>query len=285
MARPIGKIKSTLRDVLTPPRYEALKRLVVYGPGDLLDRILGRREDLVPPRRLDFVGGHRFKAIGDEYQRYFVDLGGLQPHHQVLDIGCGIGRMARPLTAYLDDQGAYEGIDVDARGIDWCKRNISPRFPNFRFQRLDVRNQRYNPRGSILASQLRLPFDDGRFDLVFLTSVFTHMLPYDVARYFAEMARVLRPGGTCLITWFLWNTEAARLTEQGRARIRFEHDFGSFRATDPQVPEDAVSLPEAQVLELYRENGLEVVPPIHYGWWTGRSPHLSYQDIVIARRP
>ena len=43
----------------------------------------------------------------------------------------------------------------------------------------------------------------GGRDVAFLTSVFTHMLPEDVEHYLDELARVLKPGGRTLITWFL----------------------------------------------------------------------------------
>jgi len=38
--------------------------------------------------------------------------GNLQPDQQVLDIGSGIGRIARALTTYLSKDGQYRGFDV-----------------------------------------------------------------------------------------------------------------------------------------------------------------------------
>src|SRR3954452_5628933 len=70
---------------------------------DLRDRVSGRADPLVPPRRLHF-GGHAesdFAATGDEFLGHFTRLGGLRASDRVLDIGCGIGRMARPLTRAL----------------------------------------------------------------------------------------------------------------------------------------------------------------------------------------
>lgn len=37
-----------------------------------------------------------------------------------------------------------------------------------------------------------------------LGSVFTHMQHRDVVRYAKEVARVLKPGGRCMVTYFLW---------------------------------------------------------------------------------
>src|SRR5690349_1101666 len=86
---------------------------------DALDRVRGRQDPLVPPRRLQFVGAGDFAATGDEFLGHLVDLAGLEPTSDVVDIGCGIGRIARPLAGYLTT-GSYAGFDVDPRGIAWC---------------------------------------------------------------------------------------------------------------------------------------------------------------------
>ena len=41
---------------------------------------------------------------------------GLKPEHRVLDIGCGVGRVALPLTRYLTS-GTYDGFDIVKRWI------------------------------------------------------------------------------------------------------------------------------------------------------------------------
>src|SRR5262249_46340342 len=74
---------------------------------------------LVPPRDLELSVGGEFRAVGDEFFAYFVDLGRLRPTDRVLDVGCGIGRMAVPLTRYLTAAGRYDGFDITARSIAW----------------------------------------------------------------------------------------------------------------------------------------------------------------------
>ena len=65
-----------------------------------------------PPPDSIFVGDGDYRAIGAEFLGHFVRLGRLQPHERVFDIGCGIGRMAVPLTQYLDpERGSYDGVD------------------------------------------------------------------------------------------------------------------------------------------------------------------------------
>ncbi len=69
---------------------------------DMLCRmILNDRFMPMPPAEKHFIGDGDFRAIGAEFLRHFVKLGELKPTDKVLEIGCGIGRMALPLTHYL----------------------------------------------------------------------------------------------------------------------------------------------------------------------------------------
>jgi ubiquinone/menaquinone biosynthesis C-methylase UbiE len=169
---------------------------------DAFDLVLGRRSELTPPRRLMFVGGGDFRTIGNEFLAYLKQLAELQPDHRVLEAGCGIGRMAVPLLGYLSDKGSYEGFDVVRHGIQWCSKHITTKYPNFRFQLADIRNKEYNPEGQLTASRYRFPYESSSFDVAFLTSVFTHMLPVEVSNYLTEVHRVLKPGGRCLLLGF-----------------------------------------------------------------------------------
>ena len=149
---------------------------------DAFDR-LRNLKPMIPPESKIFVGNGDFEEIGREFKDHLVKLAGLKPNHRVLDIGCGIGRMAVPLTSYLSPQGSYWGIEIVKEGIRWCGSHITPRYPNFRFMHADIYNKFYNPTGPLAASKYRVPFDDKSFDVVFLTSVFTHMLPDDLVHY------------------------------------------------------------------------------------------------------
>ena len=230
------------------------------------------------------MGDGDFEAIGEEFFRYFVNLCGLEPNQRVLDVGCGAGRMALPLTRYLRDGGSYEGFDLLEEHIRWCCDHIAARHPRFRFVHADVRSPMYNPKGRFAPSGYRFPFESESFDFAFLTSVVTHMLPAGTDRYLSEVARVLRPGARCLITWFLLDAEAERRIRLGTSPTRFAHELGGCRVVDAGVPESAVAYLENDVRELYDRNRLEIVEPIRWGGWSGRAEHLSSQDIVIAVR-
>jgi methylase of polypeptide subunit release factors len=90
---------------------------------------MGRRDRLTPPARLQILVGDRdFAAIGKSLVSYSRSVGGLQPWHRVLDIGCGCGRVAIPLTHFLNGHGSYDGLDIVPAAVDWCNRSINRRF-------------------------------------------------------------------------------------------------------------------------------------------------------------
>lgn len=157
--------------------------------------------------------------------------------------------MARPLTRYLPD-GSYDGLDIVAPSIEWCQKTYTPRFPNCQFHFTDIYNKAYNPNGTCRASEYRFPFADSIFDLVFLTSVFTHMLPPDMENYLREITRVLKLGGRCLITYFLLNAGSLKLIEEHASTIDFKGELQGYRVNNLEVPEAAVAYDENKIREL-----------------------------------
>ena len=241
---------------------------------DLKDRVSGRSDRLVPPRRLDYAGHSDFVETGDEFLALFTTHGELKPDERVLDVGCGIGRMARPLTRFLDG-GSYAGFDVNREAIGWCRRRYA-RFENFQFQVADLYNRRYNPHGSHAATDYRFPYDDESFDFVIATSVLTHLLESEAEHYLAEMTRVLRPGGRALVTFFLLNDESRRLIRDGRSSLEFLDPDDHVSVLDADLPEEAVAYDEGWVRER-----LAIEDPL-YGSWCGRDDFTSFQDVVVA---
>lgn len=238
----------------------------------------------IPPSEKNFVGDGNFLAIGLEFLKWFVNLGELKPNERVLDIGSGIGRMALPLTQYLQG-GTYDGVEITADGVVWCAENITPRYENFRFQRLDLAHPLYNPTGAMRTEEVRLPFKDASFDFIFLTSVITHLTAPEVKAYAREIRRVLAPGGRCLMTAFLLNTPARQGLIEGKGALPFDG-----KSSESEIyayadnPTAAVAFEEDYLLSFFWNADMRRTRPPIYGRWSGRvSPGDSFQDINVLQ--
>ena len=205
----------------------------------------------------------------------------LKPGDSVLDVGCGLGRIAVPLMGYLT--GRYEGFDIDAKAIKWCQDNITPKAPHFRFQAVAVHNNMYNPSARTAPETFRFPYEDDAFDVAFLASVFTHMLTKSVARYMAELRRVLKPGGRLVASYFLLNEASEKAIATGAAMPNrsFPFPMEAARVQNRDVPEAAVAHQEADIRKLYQETGLDITD-VSYGRWTGNRTGRGGQDVVFA---
>jgi SAM-dependent methyltransferase len=293
----------------TPPsRLEALRRrarrlakpasIYLARAGlDARDAVRGTRDPLVPPRRLGLPG------MGREIGRRVVDIAlidaaGLEPTSRVLDIGCGPGRNAAHLTRYLNG-GSYEGFDVMPEAIRSAQRRITPRYPSFRFQLLDLMNATYNPGGAASATDVRFPYPDESFDVVFGVSVYTHLRPLETEHYLRETARVLKPGGRTASTFFLLGPESLELLERHPERQRLgrsgpvllTHELTDergwrFRVRDPEHPERELALYEADAVAIHERAGLPV-SDIRGGHWCGREQRADNfgQDLIVATKP
>jgi SAM-dependent methyltransferase len=236
-----------------------------------------------PPDRI-FVGDGAFLPIGAEFLKWFVRLGGLAPYERVLDLGCGIGRMAVPLTQYLE-AGSYDGVDIVSEGIAWCTQNITSRYENFRFHRLDLAHAIYNPGGQQATKNLRLPFKDAAFDFVFMTSVVPHLHADEVRAYAREVRRVMAPDARFLVTTFMLNGPAREGLRAKQGAYPFDGAAPDPELhADPANPLAAVAFDEDFLLALFLEVGLRRQRPPVYGRWSGRAtPGPSFQDINVLR--
>jgi len=195
----------------------------------------------------------------------------------VLDVGCGQGRMARPLVGFLSGNGSYDGFDIVKPGIEWCQDHYKD-VPNFTFRHANIINARYNAGGDVAAKDYVFPYPDNSFDRVFLTSVFTHMFKEDVANYLSEIQRVLKPGGRSVITWFIMREAAF---DANAPDLDFAHVYDEVTWTTLKSnPEAALAFDKTFILKLYESCGL-ANPTIHEGHWATKGGR-SYQDMIIA---
>ena len=256
---------------------------------DLVDLVSGHRRRGLPPTRIMLPQyGRRDPAVFHEVGRWFVNdlvaTCGLRPDQALLDVGCGAGRIGNAMADFMSPAGSYDGFDVDRKSIAWASRHIASRHPHLRFRFVDVANRQYNPGGTIPPEEFRFPYEADSFDVCFLHSVFTHMLPDNLRRYVAELRRVLRPGGAAYVSYYLYDEEARRCLEaRPDLPLRFEHSCGEYRTIDPSTPEYSVAYDEGFIRRIYAEAGLLIDEPVRRGGWCGRNTD-RHQDVVVARK-
>ena len=255
--------------------------------------MLGRREAGVPPKAATFTGAvDDFASSGHVLVDALSEVAGLTPTSAVLDVGCGIGRFARAMAAYVDADGRYEGLDIVPAGIAWCTNNISSGYNNVHFTLADVRNGEYNPKGRQEAAEYTFPYPDDTFDLAVLISVFTHLLAAETDRYLSEIARVLKPGGRCFATLCLINPESIAGMATGDLSVCFKRpSAGPCWTVGARVPELAVAFEEEYIAATCARHGLAIHEPIYRGAWYGHPTRrwpsgsgLGGQDTIIATK-
>ena len=276
-------MRSVVKKLIPRPIRESIQ---TYWENRQKVQLFANLAPLVPPIKLLFEGPQSyriFKTNGEDFLKIYRSMCGLRRDEKMLDVGCGIGRKTLPLTQYFNGQARYQGIDITKVGVDWCRGKITPQYPNFQFQLIDVYNKLYHPTGRLSASQYRFPFGNESFTFVVLGSVFTHMMPEDLETYLAEVHRVLMSGERCLVSYFLLTEQSHELSAGGKSTLDFKNIFDGYRAVSRDLPELAVAFEEQWIFDLYEKVGLKITR-LEYGSWCGRENAMTYQDLILAEK-
>lgn len=115
-----------------------------------------------------------------ELQMDFLVSRGLRPHHRLLDIGCGGGRLARKVVPFLLP-GHYHGVDISAAAVASAEQlskteGWNTRRPRFWWRQVDAS----------LASS---------FHYLWAHSVFTHLPPPLITELMVTASTLMVEGG------------------------------------------------------------------------------------------
>lgn len=160
---------------------------------------------------MKFSVGGQFEAFG-QIQADMLRFFGLGDRASLIDVGCGSGRTAIPLSR--THQGAYLGTDLVPELIEFARESCGR--PDWRFEVVDG---------------LRIPAPDQSADMVCFFSVFTHLLHEQTYLYLEDATRVLKPDGRIVFSFlefrmpFHWTVFASTVDD---ARGRNEHPLNVF---------------------------------------------------------
>jgi ubiquinone/menaquinone biosynthesis C-methylase UbiE len=226
-----------------------------------------------------------FMQIGEAFvNHYLIGRCHLKPYQAVLDIGSGNGSKARPLTRYLTTDGSYLGFDIVRNAIDWCRDRYRP-WPNFRFEFANLKSDWYNSEGAVAADEYLFPCHDDSFDVAFMSSVATHLLPDALAHYLRESYRVLKPGGRLLVTFFLMSDERRGVPHPAIQGGHFERIAWNLWTIDLEKPSRGVAYHEVFARGLFEDAGFHVAEQT-FGTWGGTDDVVgALQDTVLAVKP
>ena len=261
---------------------ERLSRYVEAAWIDLRVFLAGKADRDAPPLRLRFVGDGDFETVGDQLADLILEHGHVHETSSLLDIGCGVGRAAFSLARRLPREVEYEGFDVVRGAIRWCRRRITRDHPNFRFRHVSVRSSEYALFG-VPAAEFRFPFSDERFDCAFAFSLFTHLTFQEMRRYLRESARVVKPGGRLVATFFLLNEESTPRLPSLQGLYRFPVIDGSMRLADGANPAEAVAIDEPALAAEITAAGFRR-HTVFRGQWCGRAGAATFQDLVVCEK-
>lgn len=145
----------------------------------------------------EVIGDGPYDLIG-QLELELLRREGLQPHHTLVDFGCGNGRLARHAIPYLHG-GTYLGVDICQEFLRRAQQQFRATVPVPECQVRWIHQT---------TSEFSIP--DLSVDMICAFSVFTHIEHEDSFRYLRTAHRIVRPGGRFIFSCLPLDQELSR---------------------------------------------------------------------------
>lgn len=241
----------------------------------------------LPPQRLiEYCGSNNIPHYIDNmllYSKDIIQQCMLKRNHQVLEIGCGAGRIANGLFHYLNKDGQYLGVDVNSEIINWCKKFISNRNSNFQFQQIPAINDYYYQKYNNKANHYNFDFlGDRQFDCVFAVATFNHLRLEDTQQYLQEIGKRLKANGVAYFTFFVIDKEFFEFRKKTKLHSGLRQDSaGVWYGYERQSSFTGYEI--STLKELLDDANLRIIT-YHPGSWAQKKRSRLYQDWLLVEK-
>jgi SAM-dependent methyltransferase len=184
------------------------------------------------------------KGEVDHVMAYVRSLSPAQRTADVLDFGCGVGRLTQALANYFDQA---VGVDISSSMLEAAER--------------------FNAHGSrvryVVNDQAHLKqFGDASFDFIYSNITLQHVPPAPALAYVREFVRILRPGGLAVFQLGIGPLIQPGSVASFLYTVRREYLRRFWKRIRGRIPYEMHFVAESQVLDAVSQAGGTVVDTV-----------------------